>query len=163
MIFFDYDGVLGDTEEGLFDEYKALKQKNENADIIEYLVNMDWHYWLRRAGPKRDAFDVLKAYDPKQAPILTRAWSTKEGAEKIIYIRENGVKNPIIIVPNDIRKSLVVNPKGNLLVEDKPENAKDWIDHGGEALLLDVGPYEKCKTIYSIEEAFIYAKEFGFI
>ncbi len=163
MIYFDYDGVLGDTENGLFDEYNELKKTRKDLDVIYYLVHMDWHYWLRRSGPKRDAFITLKAHDPKDASILTRCWSTNEAAEKIIYIRENGVKNPIFIVPNGLKKSLIVNPRGNLLVEDKHENAVDWINNGGSALMLDVGPFKECKTIYSIEEAFTYAKEFGYI
>ena len=87
----------------------------------------------------------------------------KEGADKVKYIRENDIKNPIIIVPNSLKKSLIICPKGNLLVEDELKNARDWINSGGSALMLDVGPYKECPTIYSIEEAFIYAKEHGFI
>ena len=163
MILFDYDGVIGNTDEGLFDEYDILKQKRKSLTVVQYLVQMNWYEWLRKKGPKRDAFEVLKDHDPDIAPILTRCWSTKEGADKVKYIRENDNKNPINIVPNSLKKSLIICPKGNLLVEDELKNARDWINSGGSALMLDVGPYKECPTIHSIEEAFIYAKEHGFI
>ena len=163
MIFFDYDGVLGNTEIGLFDEYERLKKIRPELTHVAYLRAMDWGSWLRKAGPKKDAFTTLKSYDPSVAAILTRCWSTMEAIEKICYIRENGVQNPIIIVPGGLKKTELVCPKGHLLVEDQLGNAKDWLERGGAALMLDQGPFEECPTIHSIEEAFIYAKEYGYI
>ena len=124
---------------------------------------MDWGRWLRQAGPKKDAFNILKSHDHMIAAILTRCWSNMEAIEKICYIRENGVKNPIIIVPDGLKKTELVCPVGHLLVEDQLGNAKDWLECGGDALMLDQGPYDECPTIHSIEEAFIYAKEHGYI
>ena len=159
MIYFDYDGVRGNTEIGLFDEYKRLKLTMPELSKIQYLIEFDWHGWLRKCGPKKDSFTILKAHDPKEAFILTRSWSAQEGKEKVLYIRENGVKNSIIIVPYDVPKSLVVEAKGNILVEDQRCNIVEWREAGGIGLLMADTIVEGWTTITSIEEAFEYERK----
>lgn len=164
MMFLDYDGVLGNTIEGLFDEYYILKQERQDLTMIRYIQEKDWHDWLRRAGPQKGSFKVLKKHSPNIATILTRVWSIDEAREKIIYIRENDIRNPIIIVPGDMKKSSMVNPRGHLLVEDQVDNVVDWIKKHGSALLFDGEPScPFCPTIHYLDEAFDYAYEHGFI
>ena len=109
MIFIDYDGVIGNTEVGIFDDYYRKKRMNDNLTKMQYFAEMDWKTWIRKSGPKRNSFEILKSHDSSKASILTRVWSTQEAKEKILYIRENGVKNSIIIVPNDVKKSMIVD------------------------------------------------------
>ena len=159
MLFFDYDGVIGNTEIGLFDEYKRLKEKQPDLTKIHYLIDFDWHGWLRKSGPKNDAFVILRAHNPQKASILTRCWSVNEAKEKILYIRENKVKNSIIIVPYDLPKSTIVDAEGNILVEDQICNVVEWQNARGIGLLFSELPVEGWKTISSIEEAFEYARK----
>ncbi len=154
MIYFDYDGVIGNTEIGLFDEYYRQKEKDKELTKIQYLIDFDWRSWLRKAGPKDNAFNILNSHAPSTAQILTRCWSVSEAKEKIIYMKENGVKNTIIIVPYDLPKTMVVEAKGSILVEDQLCNAVDWIKSGGIALMLGKQQYAECPSISSIEEAF---------
>ena len=63
MIYFDYDGVIGNTEEGLFDEYERQKENLEGITKRQYLINMDWYDWLRKKGPRGNAFEVLRKHD----------------------------------------------------------------------------------------------------
>ena len=163
MIYFDYDGVIGNTEDRLFDEYERQKEYLEGLTRRQYLINLDWYDWLKKKGPRGTSFEVLKKHDPKDASILTSCCSIKEGESKVLYLRENGINNNIIIVPIDIPKYMVVNPKRNLLVEDNLENAVGWIQNGGYALIVSKKPVKVCKNISSLEQAFEFAKNLDLI
>ena len=163
MIFFDYDGVIGNTEDGLFDEYEQQKEYLEGLTKRQYLINLDWYDWLRKKGPRGNSFEILKRHDPKEACILTSCCSIKECESKVLYLRENGIFNNVFIVPIDVPKYTVVNPKRNLLVEDNLENAIGWIQHGGYALIVSKKPVRTCKNITSLEQAFEYAKNYDLI
>ena len=158
MIYLDYDGVVGDTEIGLFDGLYEQRKRRPTLTKVEYLVAFDWRSWLRKSGPKRDAFRILKSHDPDNASILTRCWSASEAKEKILYIRENGIENAIIIVPCELPKTKIVRAKGNILVEDQIGNIIDWQREGGIGLMLADTAFEECESIKTIEEAFCFEK-----
>ena len=124
--YIDCDGVILDTENGLFDEYGLLLIDNPNLSMSEYLQNLDWESWIEQARVLNDAINILKNYDPRDTEILTRVSSLNEAIVKIKYFRSKGVKNNIIIVPEDIDKSQVVFPFENILVDDNPYNLRDW-------------------------------------
>ncbi len=163
MIYFDYDGVVGNTEEGLFNDYEQQKEYLEGLTRRQYLINLDWYDWLKKKGPRGNAFEVLRRHSPKDACILTSCCSIKEGESKVLYLRENGIQNNIIIVPIDIPKYVVVNANRNLLVEDNLENAVGWLQHGGYALVVSKKPVKVCKNITSLEQAFEFAKNYDLI
>lgn len=129
--YIDCDGVILDTETGLFDEYHELKKANPNLKKRQYLHDMDWEYWIWQAGVLNDAVEILKNFDPKNVDILTRVHSLNEARAKINYFRNNGVRNNVIIVPDGIVKSSVVDPFQNVLVEDSNSNLEDWDSHLG--------------------------------
>lgn len=158
MIYFDYDGVIGNTEVGLFDDYVRMKEYMPNLTKREYLIAFNWADWLRDRGVIGNAFEILRSYEPWKASILTTCWSVYEAKEKITYIRENGVRNAIIVCPGGIAKSEVVLPKSNfikhLLVDNNLDNVVDWIKAGSSALVFGSGPYKVCGSIYDIQDAF---------
>ena len=110
MIYFDYDGVLGNTEVGLFDDYERMIEYMPNLTKEQYLIAFNWSDWLRDCGCIGNGFVVLRKYEPWKATILTTCWSIQEGREKVKYIRENGVENNIIICP--FSSSLLMSSKG---------------------------------------------------
>lgn len=129
--YIDCDGVILDTERGLFDEYNILKKDNPNLKKRVYLQNMDWEYWIAQASVLNDALNILKNYDPNDTEILTKVHSLKEAVAKISYFRDNGIRNNIIIVPDNIKKSQIVTPFQNILVDDSNTNLKDWKENFG--------------------------------
>ncbi len=161
-ILLDYDGVLGDTIRHLFLEYGRLKRLNPTLTKREYVQDLDWHSWLRKCGPRKDGFDVVKAHPACEAEICTACWSINEAREKILYIREKGIENNIIIVPGGVRKSSVVNLEGKIFVEDDEENIVDCVIHHGYPLYLGSKKTPFAPKIKSIEEAFEYAKQEDF-
>lgn len=135
--YIDCDGVILDTEFGLFDEYNRLKNTGANIKRLTYLQQLDWQGWIRQAKIINDAISIIKENNPNDAEILTKVHSLSEGLAKIEYFRELGIKNNIILVPNDLRKSSVVQAKGNLLVDDSIKNLDDWFAHDGISLFFN--------------------------
>ena len=131
MTYIDCDGVILDTETGLFDMYEVLKRDNPSLRKTIYLQELDWDKWLQDAKILNDAINILKNYDPKNNIILTKVHSLKEGESKINYFRNLQIKNDVIIVPYTLMKSQIVNAKNNILIDDGIKNLDDWYNAGG--------------------------------
>lgn len=137
--YIDCDGVILDTETGLFDEYYELKKDNPELKKRQYLHDMDWEYWIWQAGVLGDAINILKNYDPRNVDILTKVHSLQEAMAKLNFFRSNGVRNNVIIVPDGCSKSSVVDAFNNVLVEDSNSNLDDWNMHHGIPIYFGQG------------------------
>lgn len=137
--YIDCDGVILDTETGLFDEYHELKKDNPNLKKRQYLHDMDWEHWIWQAGVLNDAVYLLKNYDPRFVEILTRVHSLDEARAKLNYFRDNGVRNNVVIVPDGVAKSRIVDAFGNVLVEDSNSNLDDWDSQHGIPIYYGTG------------------------
>lgn len=137
--YIDCDGVILDTETGLFDEYYELKKVNPDLKKRQYLHDMDWEYWIWQAGVLGDAINILKNYDPRNVDILTKVHSLQEAMAKLNFFRSNGVRNNVIIVPDGCSKSSVVDAFNNVLVEDSNSNLDDWNMHHGIPIYFGQG------------------------
>lgn len=128
--YVDCDGVIFDSEIWLFDEeYRSLKIKNE-IDKIKYIQNKNWDEILRKSEVINDAINILK--ELRDVAILTKVHSMEnEGVAKIRLFRSLDVKSEIILVPYPLKKSEVVDPKGNILIDDTIHNLDDWKKGGG--------------------------------
>ena len=134
--YVDCDGVIFDSEKWLFDEeYKKLKITNE-VDKIKYIQTKDWNQILKKSEIIKDAINILK--ELKDLAILTKVHSMEnEGVAKINIFRNLGVKNEIILVPFTVNKTDVVDPCGNILVDDTVHNLDDWKEKGGISMYLN--------------------------
>lgn len=135
--YIDCDGVILDTEHGLFDEYNRLKNTGTNIKRLTYLQQLDWQEWIRQAKIINDAIAIIKEHNPDDSEILTKVHSLSEGLAKIEYFRELGIKNNIVLVPNNLNKSSVVKAEGKLLVDDSITNLDDWFAHNGIPLFFN--------------------------
>lgn len=135
--YIDCDGVILDTETGLFNEYNRLKELDPTIKRLQYLQQLKWQEWIRQAKIINHAVDVLKEHHPSEMTILTKVHSLNEGLAKIEYFRELGVKNNIILVPNDTTKSSVVIAENHLLVDDSLKVLGDWDIHNGISLFFN--------------------------
>ena len=132
--YIDFDGVLLDTEKELFKEYHELKNKGIDITRERYLIEKDWEIWLKQANIIGDSLEILKENFEKDFSILTTIHSFNEGKAKIDYLRKNGVKDNVILVPYICKKHEVVDPKGNVLVDDYGGNLIGWQASGGVAI-----------------------------
>lgn len=154
--YIDCDGVIMDTENGLFNKFKKLQRRNPNISAVEYLANMDWEYWINQAGVINDSIDIIKEQDPTNVSLLTKVHSLNEGEVKIRFFRNKGLKNNIILVPKSLAKSAVVSASRNILVDDFKRNLDDWENSNGVPILFN--PYgdldDNYDSISSLNEIF---------
>jgi hypothetical protein len=129
--YIDCDGVIIDTEKGIFDQYHILKESNSSLKRGEYLEQLNWEEWLRQAEVINNSLTILRENDPCDVAVLTKVHSLLEGLAKVKYFRENKIKNNIILVPEGLQKSDIVNSKNNLLVDNLLKNLDDWNDKQG--------------------------------
>lgn len=129
--YIDCNGVIIDTETGLFNEYYKLKKHNPSLNKQTYLEQLDWDEWIRKAPIVNNAVELLKSHDPTDTIILTKVSSLHEGVVKIDHFRNLGIKNSIILVPYSLQKSQIVNANGNILIDNSPKNLDYWYEAGG--------------------------------
>ena len=141
MLYIDFDGVILDTEELLFENWR----KNPNRHLlpgiekIKYIQNSDWEYILYNSKVINDSLYYLKQMDLNTSFILTKVHSmNNEGCAKIQWLRNNKVKQGIILVPYCLKKTDIVNACGNTLIDDCLKNLDDWKDNDGTPIFFDI-------------------------
>ena len=137
--YIDFDGVILDTSDLLFHEWRKnpLHHTLSEEEKIEYIKNCDWEYIVYNAPVINDSLYILKNMNPKNSFILTTFHSLNEGAFKFKRLREEGVKQNIILVPYTLEKFEAVVPRGSILVDDKLGNLTGWKKSGGIPLFFD--------------------------
>lgn len=128
--YIDFDEVILSTEDLLFFEYKNLKSQGVQVDKTKYIEEFDWK-WLLSISPQiDDSLEVLKTFD--DFSVLTKISSVEnEGGAKIDFLRKNGINNEVILVPYEFKKTDLVDPCGNILIDDNVSNLDDWYEKGG--------------------------------
>lgn len=112
MIYNDFDGVILDTSDLLFREWRKNPMRHylPDEDKVIYIKNSDWKYIVDDSPVINDAIYILNNMNYKDSAILTKVHSLNEGYEKIKYLRNNNVKQDIILVPYKIKKTELVIP-----------------------------------------------------
>ena len=135
-IYIDGDGVIFNSVEKLFDEFHNIVDnlglKISRAEYLYYSV--EWNEWLESCGFIKGSFEYLK--ENKKAIVLTKVFSSKEAKAKVSFMRRNKLKNDVIVVHKDLRKTDVVRAKNNILVDDTLENLNHWHEAGGKAIFF---------------------------
>jgi len=133
--YIDFDGVIFDTEVNLFDSnYYELKEQ-PGFSKEEYVQNIDWYNLIMKSKEINDSIKLLK--EMKDAIILTKINSLyNEASAKIKILRDLDVRNNIILVPFNYKKSNIVRADGNILVDDTVHNLVEWEKDGGVSLFF---------------------------
>lgn len=155
--YIDFDGVILDTETGLFRQYHILVDKGIKITREQYLAEMDWNTWIEQAAIINNSIEILKNNPYKVAPILTKIHSFNEGKVKVDYLRKHGVKNDVILVPYICMKHEIVDPRGKFLVDDFGGNLSGWQENGGIPIRFSTNiqkTYSDYTVISSLEDIF---------
>jgi hypothetical protein len=140
MLYIDFDGVILDTEDLLFEEWRKNPNRHSLPEIekIKYIQRADWPFILNNSEVMNDSLYYLKHMDPNTSFILTKVHSlTNEGSSKIKWIRRQGIEQSVILVPYDTKKCDVVDAKGNILVDDCLKNLDEWALKKGSPIFFD--------------------------
>lgn len=134
-IFLDLDGVILDTEQRVLD----LRKKQSALSWDDFFDIIDWKRLLFEANEINDSIKILKKLESRKRniSILTKIHTLSEAQAKVYELRENrGITSPIIFVPPHVRKSEVIIPDGNILIDDSLKNVSDWSKNGGDGILF---------------------------
>ena len=135
-IYVDFDGVIKDTYEPLFEDYWEKQKNGEYVDDTIHVIKKDWVYVLEKSPVINDAINILNEVD--NAIVCTRIHSLEnEGVAKIRDMRKLGLKRDIILVPYQLKKTDVVEANDNILVDDAIFNLDDWHRAGGYPIFFD--------------------------
>ena len=140
MRYIDFDGVIMESEKLLFEEW--IKRPNwkelPEEEKVKYIINQNWKYILENSSDINDSLYILKHMDPNENMVLTRVHSLdNEGKEKILFLRNKGIKVPVILAPYPLKKNEIVCAKNNILVDDSLKNLEEWEKDGGYPLFFD--------------------------
>ena len=134
--FIDFDGVIKDTYHPLFEDYFERRANGEYVDDTLHVIRKDWIYVLEKSPIINNAINIINELD--DVTILTRIHSLEnEGVAKIKDLRALGAKCDIILVPYTVKKTDVVDAKGNVLVDDAVFNLDEWAMAGGIPIFFD--------------------------
>lgn len=156
-VYFDYDGVFGDTMTPAIQEMKELGLYETEEGRTKYFKELDWGKFLIKAGFIKNAIETINILTEKgyKVAFLTHVNSFMEHIEKINFIKNiktiNNVKNiDVIAVPRKYDKAFTINAKGNVLIDDRPENIEEWDANGGVGILFtdkDNSAYRTAKDL----------------
>ena len=139
MIYIDFDDVILNTTEVLVNTYNL--EHNTKVDYVtdeNFMINYDYNKLLNDSDSINNSIEILKRLNQNKISILTKILSLdNEGIAKVKYLRSNGVKCNVILVPEHIKKTDVVDAKGNVLIDDLISNLDDWSNNGGISIFFD--------------------------
>ena len=141
MLYIDFDGVILDTEPLLFEQWRKNPDRHllPETEKIKYIQKSNWNHVINNSEIINDSIYYLKQMNISDSCILTKVHSLEnESVEKIKWLRSNGVKQSVIIVPYYFKKSEVVEAKGNTLIDDSLRNLSEWEELGGIPIFFDM-------------------------
>ncbi|MFA5603286.1 MAG: hypothetical protein WDA12_00310 [Bacilli bacterium] len=153
-VYYDYDGVFGDTMTPAVKEMKEKGLYETEEGRTKYFRELNWVEFLKRAGFIKNSPEAINALNKKGYGVsfLTHVNSLDEYVAKINFIKninelENVKEIDVIAVPRIIDKSTTINPKGNILVDDRLENIINWEAMGGIGIYFSEIQHESYITI----------------
>ena len=125
-LYIDFDGVIKDT---IKVSYKMMEDEKidlrDRPKVIEFYKQLDWEYLLKISAEIKNAYYFINeiseegTFSPK---ILTTVNSLNEIKAKLSDIKKNCKNITLVSVPSGIEKSVLVNPKNSILVDDYSGN-----------------------------------------
>ena len=140
MRYIDFDGVIMDTESVLFYDWNKYPERYNLPwdNKIRYIQRKNWKEVIDKSIIINDSINILKEMDIKNTVILTKIHSLEnEGTAKIEFLRNNGIKNDIVLVPYNLKKTDMVKAYGNILIDDSLRNLSEWESMGGYPMFFD--------------------------
>lgn len=140
-LYIDFDGVILDTINVTYKMIENLGLGTEE-EVKDFYYNLDWDHLIKQTPEINDSISCIKKiiesnlFDVK---ILTHIISYNEGLGKIKYLKSKIPELEVILVPKQINKADMVNPKDAILIDDFLGNLDLWHKKGGIAVKFSDG------------------------
>lgn len=140
-LYIDFDGVILDTIKVTYKMIENLGLGTEE-EVRDFYYNLDWDHLIEQTPEINDSISCIKKiiksnlFDVK---ILTHIISYNEGLGKIKYLKSKIPELEVILVPKQINKADMVNPKDSILIDDFLGNLDLWHKNGGIAIKFSDG------------------------
>ena len=142
ILYSDFDGVIYDTISVAIDmmrEHIDVDNRKERDYYFRYLL--DWNELYRKAEIINDATRKLLYFKDSNifsdVVILSKLCGNYDEEKlKRDFLREVLPQIKLITMQYDLHKTSIVNPKGNILIDDEKRNCLEWNNHDGIAVLF---------------------------
>ncbi len=155
-LYLDFDGVIADTINVTYKQIEELGIDLKDIDrVSKFYRELDWFYLLSTVSQINESIRYIKKLvndGTYNVYILTTVNSLDEIKAKNEYIRNFGLKMPIISVPKGMNKCDMVCACGNLLVDDYSGNLYPWEKAGGIGVKFSLKPSNEFLSISSLSE-----------
>ena len=154
-LYIDFDGVILDT---INVTYKMIENLGLGTpeEVKDFYYNLDWDHLIEQTPEINDSISCIKKiiksnlFDVK---ILTHIISYNEGLGKIKYLKSKIPELEVILVPKQINKADMVNPKYSILIDDFLGNLDLWHKNGGISVKFsDKNKKSKYITITKLDQ-----------
>ncbi len=140
IYYIDYDEVILNTQETMFKIWNKIPFNNKIPEFIKriYIKRTNWYKLLNKSRFINNSNNILKQLNPKKFKILTKVNDIKnEGIAKINFLKDHDIKLDVILVPYELEKGFVINPKNSVLIDDTVKNLDYWKSLGGQVIFFN--------------------------
>lgn len=140
-LYIDFDGVIYNSIEVSYQMAEKANVKKDYESYFQFFKNLDWCEVLENSIEINNAFECIKEIincKKFNVFILTHVISLEEAEAKIKLVRKYLKNVTIIPVPKTVSKAKIVNAKGAILVDDYPENLRQWQEASGIGVRFDL-------------------------
>lgn len=134
-LYIDFDGVIADT---ITSSYAMLKDlgicPKETDKVIAFYQKLNWYDFLNKTKEINNSFAEIRKIMKSgffKVHVLTHITSEKEAQAKINFIQSKIKDLPIITVPKQMEKTMMVDARGAILIDDYTGNLSCWEKAGG--------------------------------
>ena len=140
-LYIDFDGVILDTIKVTYKMIENLGLGTEE-EVKDFYYNLNWDHLIKQTPEINDSISCIKKIvntNIFEVNILTHIHSYNEGVGKIEYIKKKLNNVGVILIPKEINKCDIVNPKDAILIDDFLGNLDLWHKKGGIAVKFSDG------------------------
>lgn len=138
-IYIDFDGVIVDTWNLIYNEYKKKYKTTEinELKIKKTMLDLGWNFILNNSRIIQGSIQNIHLLSKKyKVYILSKVNSIEEKNEKIKFLQNKGI-NEAYFVPYDHSKTEYVTAKDNILIDDDLKNLEEWFEAGGKGIFFN--------------------------
>lgn len=155
-LYIDFDGVIVDTITPLYEIFKQnglpINKQTKNREKEKILRELDWTKFINTSKIIKGSIEGIELLIKKgyEITILTHISTFDELEAKLNFLKDNIINSNelnVVGVPKKVSKFLMMDPVGNILVDDYTKNVEEWQNAGGIGIKFSKKQNKKFKTI----------------